>query len=117
LSICGFPTSLSVGQSRTCIVANVTRCTTDTNVVTATAMGLNSFGTNQPVVSQDTNRVTVIPIAIDCGIYVRTNGGTAFIKYNLNCPVQQLGETYTVRIGVTNTGQYPLQNVMLTNMA
>src|SRR5262249_28803444 len=77
LSGCGFPTTLAVGASFACTNRDVTRCSNDVNVVTATAQGLNSFGTNQTVSAQDTNTVTVLPINIDCGLYVRTNGGTA----------------------------------------
>ncbi len=116
LSGCPFPTTLPVGGWTNCIIPAFTRCSNDVNVVTATAVGQNGSGTTANLVSQDTNTVTVVPISIACGIYVRTNGGSAFVKYD-SCPSQPLGVTYTVRIGVTNTGQYALQNVTAAGLS
>jgi len=119
LSGCSFPTTLPIGGSASCVIPIVERCSNDVNVVTATAVGEISSGgavTTTNVFSKDTNTVTVVPISIVCGIYIRTNGGTDFIKYS-SCPSQPLGATYTVRIGITNNGQYALQNVILANLA
>jgi len=105
-----------VGEVRSCIVSNQTRCITDSNFVTAIGSGATAFGTNATVVSRDTNVVTVIPIDIACRLEVSTNNGVSFFTPS-GCAVQFIPGTYIVRAIVTNTGSFDLANVTLTGIA
>jgi len=100
---CGFPTTLAPGASATCVVSNVTHCSNTVNVITATASGPTTGGGTTQVSSKDTNSVVVIPIAITCAVEAPTN-------------CISVGSNYTVTVRVTNSGQYDLQNVMVTNV-
>jgi len=112
---CAFPTTLAVGASASCIVTNITHCSNTVNIVTATGVGFT--GTQSvPVSAQDTNNVVVAPIAVNCAITVSTNGGSSFFAPSV-CATQSLGNSYIVRIVVTNSGQYALQNVIISNTA
>src|SRR5439155_8819220 len=65
----------------------------------------------------DTNRVTVAPIGILCRLLVSTNNGATFSTYSSpNCAVQIAEQSYIVRLIVTNTGQFPLTNVTITDV-
>ncbi len=120
LSGCGFPSTLApagqAGSSASCIVTT-NHCFNSTNVVTATALGLNSSGGTDTVSAKDTNRVSVVPISIACKLLVSTNGGTTFTDYGANCADQLVNNAYIVRIIVTNTGSYDLQNVTIGNIS
>src|ERR1044071_9273049 len=119
---CPFPTSLAPagqpGSGFSCIVTNIERCDNDVNVVTATAQGLNSFGTNQTVVAKDTNTVVIVPINVKCTLSVSTNGPTGnFFVPTSACATQniELGTNYCVRITVMNNGGYALANVTIAD--
>ena len=66
---------------------------------------------------KDTNTVTVVPISVRCDLFVSTNNGASFFSAGTSCATQLLGNAYIVRIAVTNTGSYALQNVMLSGSA
>jgi len=114
---CNFPSTLAVGGVFSCIVTNIERCANDVNVVTATAQGLNSFGTNQTVTAKDTNTVVIVPINVKCTLLVSTNGPAGDFFVPSVCATQQLalGNTYCVRIVVNNNGGYDLQNVTISD--
>src|ERR1041385_8651891 len=103
----------------TCTVQAVTRCNSDTNVVTATGVGQVTGGGTITVTDKDTNNVTVIPLNISCVLEVSTNNGATFTdSYHLNqgnCPRFVAGTTYIIRVQVINNGQWPLANVGITN--
>jgi hypothetical protein len=115
LSGCGFPSTLAPagqpGSSASCIVTT-NHCVTSTNIVTASGVGQSASGT-LTVTSTDTNRVTVNPISVRCEFQILTNG----VVVPGACPRFPLGTTSTVRLRVMNDGQYPLQNVTVTNVA
>src|SRR5438552_17037362 len=116
LSLCGFPSTLAVNGSASCIVTDVSRCASDTNIVTATANGQTGVGTSGTVTATDTNRVIVIPINVACALTVSTNNGATFFA-PAGCAAQYVPGSYIVRITVTNNGSFPLQNVTLTSVA
>jgi hypothetical protein len=115
LSGCGFPSTLAPagqpGSSASCIVTT-NHCVTSTNIVTASGVGQSASGL-QTVTSTDTNRVTVFPISVRCEFQILTNG----VVVPGACPQFPLNTPYTVRLLVINNGQYPLQNVTVTNVA
>jgi uncharacterized membrane protein len=113
LSGCGFPSTLAVGDSASCIVTT-NHCLNSTNIVTATALGQNSTGGTTSVSASDTNRVTVIPISVACTLLVSTNNGVSFFAPS-DCAMQTVGSGYIIRVVVTNTGSYALQNVNVTS--
>ena len=115
LSGCGFPTTLAVGASASCTVTT-NHCVNSTNVVTASGVGQGSSG-NQTVSSTDTNRVTVIPISVACKLLVSINNGATFSDLGSTCAKQVTGASYIIRVVVTNTGSYPLQNVTVSDTA
>src|SRR5262249_34373130 len=96
LSGCGFPTTLLVGESASCVIQGVTHCDNTVNVVTA--RGVSDSG--QTVSSQDTNSVMVVPIAVQCSMEVSTDGGVTFVNLG-TCAQQDVGQSYIVRIRVT----------------
>src|SRR5262249_54296194 len=70
----------------------------------------------QTVSSRDTNHVIVQPISVACTLLVSTNNGITFVSSFAppNCLLP--GTPYIVRVVVTNTGSYPLQNVTVSNV-
>jgi hypothetical protein len=117
LSGCGFPSFLAPGASASCIVTT-NHCVNSTNIVTATAVGQTSPSGTTTLTSTDTNRVSVVPISIDCRLLVSTNNGASFAPYSSpNCATQLITQPYIIRVVVTNTGSYPLANVVVTDTA
>ena len=111
LTGCGFPATLAVGATASCTVTT-NHCVNSTNIVTATGVGQNSTGGNTTVSATDTNTVAVLPISVTCEFQILTNGVTVPGA----CPKFLVNTTYTVRLVVRNNGQYPLQNVTVTNV-
>ena len=66
LSGCSFATSLTPGQSTSCIIPNVERCADLVNTVTA--RGVSAFDSTQSATATDTATVTVVPISVACDI-------------------------------------------------
>jgi len=66
LSGCSFATSLDPGQSTSCVIPNVERCTDLVNTVTA--RGVSSFDSTQSATATDTATVTVVPTSVACAI-------------------------------------------------
>src|SRR5688572_2634901 len=66
LSGCSFATSLAPGASTSCVIANVERCTSEVNTVTA--RGVSAFDSTQSATATDTATVTVVPISVECTI-------------------------------------------------
>jgi len=112
LSACGFPTTLPVGGSASCIVQSVSHCSNTVNIVTATGTGQTPSGSTT-VSAKDTNTVTVVPISVMCQFQILTNG----VVVPGSCPKFVLNTSYTVRLLVKNNGQYALQNVTVANVA
>ncbi len=113
LSLCfPGPFTLAPGATTNCVVTDVMHCQNTMNVVTATGTG---FAGNQStnVTSRDTNSVTVVPISVICQFQILTNGTVVPGA----CPSFSLSTPYTVRLMVMNNGQYPLQNVTVSNVA
>jgi hypothetical protein len=111
LSACGFPPVLAAGATAQCVVPAVTRCANEQNVVTATGVADQTT-----VTARDTNNVTVTPIAVACQLLLSTNGGANFFNPGSICHTVAIGNSYIIRISVSNPGQYPLQNVTVTNV-
>jgi hypothetical protein len=116
LTGCGFPSSLPVGGSASCIVSDVGHCSNTTNTVTAQAVGIVVDSQTQTVTSTDTNAVVIVPISVQCTLLISTDNGLTFNTYTApNCPSVLLGHSYIVRTVVTNTGSYDLGNVIVTS--
>ena len=113
LAACGFPSTLAPHTSATCVVSNVTHCSSIQNIVTATGTGPIAGGGTTNVTATDTNNVTVVPISVACRLLVITGGATNEF-HAPNCPQVPIGSSYSIRIVVTNTGSAALQNVVLT---
>src|SRR5262249_43394781 len=102
------------GSSTNCIVTDVTHCQSTVNIVTANGTGATSGGGGGTVTSTDTNNVTVLPISIACQVLVSINNGASFFAPSV-CATQAVGSSYIIRVVVTNTGSYALQNVNITS--
>jgi uncharacterized repeat protein (TIGR01451 family) len=111
LSGCGFPTTLPVGGSASCVVTT-NHCVNAINVVTASGLGQDSTGAQVPVVATDTNRVLVLPISVSCSVQVLLTNGTA-APTPPTCLTP--GTPYIVRTIIINNGQFDLQNVQVTS--
>jgi hypothetical protein len=111
LSGCGFPTTLPVGGSASCMVTT-NHCVSAINVVTANGTGQDSSGAQVPVQASDTNSVLVLPISVSCSVQVLlTNGNAAPTPPTCLTP----GTPYIVRTIIINNGQFDLQNVQVTS--
>jgi hypothetical protein len=101
-------------SSATCIFSTVRHCDSTTNIVTAQGTGVVVDSQTQTVTSTDTNLVFIVPISVACSLLVSTNGGGSFITPDANGVAEVLvGNIYLVRVVVTNTGSYALQNIRL----
>jgi uncharacterized repeat protein (TIGR01451 family) len=113
LSNCGFPTTLAVGGSYTCIVPAVERCASKVN--TAAVFAVSAADTSKTTTDTDTAEVAIKGASITCVKEVSTNG----VDYTDTLEIPGEGQPTAVwyKITVLNTSDtgVTLGNISVTD--